>query len=96
MMCSNVDLPQPDGPIRAMNSPWPTEKLMSRNAARPCDVNRFSRPSIRRVLSSAIVEPAFLVEKPSLQVYSNPLPLGMCWPIADRRTMGMALRAAYP
>ena len=49
MMCSNVDFPQPDGPIRATNSPSPTEKLMFWNAVRPCEMKRFSRPSIKRV-----------------------------------------------
>ena len=48
MICSNVDLPQPDGPIKATNSPWRTEKVMFLKAARPWDVNRISSPSIER------------------------------------------------
>jgi hypothetical protein len=95
MMCSNVDLPHPDGPIRAMNSPWPTEKLMSRNAARPCDVNRFSRPSIRRVSVIGAVETALLVGKAIASDLLKPYAIGnveCVGAIATRRTMGMALR----
>ncbi|MGZ3348601.1 MAG: hypothetical protein ACXU89_06625 [Xanthobacteraceae bacterium] len=96
MMCSNVDLPQPDGPISAMNSPWPTEKLMSRKAARPCDVNRFSRPSITRVLSSAVIEPAFLEEKAIASGLFKSHAIGNVLANRGRHTMGMALRVAHP
>ncbi len=32
MMWSSVDLPQPEGPISATKSPWPTANVTSRNA----------------------------------------------------------------
>src|SRR5262245_10495190 len=99
MMCSNVDLPHPDGPIRAMNSPWPTEKLMSRNAARPCDVNRFARPSIRRVSDIGAVETALLVGKAIASGLLKRYAIGnveCAGAIATRRTMGMALQRHIP
>jgi len=34
MMRSSVVLPQPDGPSRQTNSPWPTERLTSRSATK--------------------------------------------------------------
>ena len=31
--CSSVDLPEPDGPMIAVNSPWPSSTLTSSRAA---------------------------------------------------------------
>jgi hypothetical protein len=86
MMCSNVDLPQPDGPIKAMNSPSPTEKLMSRNARRLCDVNRFSRPSTSRVSVIGNRGAAFLVGKAIASGLLNFMGLGMWNVLAQSRS----------
>src|SRR5512138_1798273 len=58
---SSVDLPQPDGPMMATNSPSPTEKLMSSRTAsgprRVWNVLEMPRTSIL-----GLIPPANLVE----------------------------------
>src|SRR5258708_20359826 len=48
MMRSRVDLPQPDAPIRQMNSPWLIDRFTSRSAwmRAPLSSNSFDRCSI--------------------------------------------------
>src|SRR5690348_10818672 len=57
MMLSKVDLPQPDGPTMATNSPSPTLTVISsmttRGAAPPGDGNRFVRRSTAMMAAAA-------------------------------------------